>query len=222
MNLGGSKAFGALLLAASIAMPLVWLFHPATNGETIDDLARSLAEHATADRVVHGTIAALLVAILVAYVDLGSRIGFDYASVRCAVVLGVLGLVAMIAFPLIDGVVLPALAERYVQPDAEGQIEGFRSLLRLISIGVLPVLTACGAICFAASTLAWCVAFQASAFRSKALLAFGCIIAVAGLAGAATELGELALKICLLLWNVGVAVVWLKVGTNATTRSRTT
>src|SRR5690348_16984870 len=45
MNLKGSNAFGVVLLGASIAILLVGLFHPETSGETLDDVARSLAEH---------------------------------------------------------------------------------------------------------------------------------------------------------------------------------
>src|SRR3982750_37200 len=126
MNLRVSNAFGAVLLAASIAILFVGLFHPETKGETLDEVARSLAEHATADRIVHGTVAALLAAILIAYVDLGFRIGFGYTSVRSAVIFAILSIVAMIGIPMVDGVILPSLAERYVQPDAAGQMEGFR------------------------------------------------------------------------------------------------
>src|SRR3954464_7486073 len=107
MNLRRSNAFGALLLTASIAILLVSLFHPETTGETLEAVARSLAEHATANRIVHGTIAALLAAILLAYVDLGYRIGFAYASVRSAVTLSILSTVAMMGIPIADGVILP-------------------------------------------------------------------------------------------------------------------
>jgi hypothetical protein len=214
MNLKGSNAFGVVLRGASIAILLVGLFHPETSGETLDDVARSLAEHATADRIVHGTVAALLAAILVAYVDLGYRIGFDYTSVRCAVTLCVLSFVAMIGIPMVDGVVLPSLAERYVQPDAAGQIEGFRSLLRLVAIGVVPTLTISAAICFAASTLSWCIAFRVSTFRSKALVALGCVLAMMSVVGVGASLGPAVLKVCLLLWNLSVAIVWLREGSS--------
>ena len=209
MNVRGSNAFGAVLLVVSVAILFVGLFHPETSGETLDEVARSLAEHATADRIVHGTVAALLVAILVAYVDLGYRIGFGYTSVRCAVTLGTLSIVAMIGIPMVDGIVLPTVAERYVQPDAAGQIEGFRSLLRLVAIGVVPALTVCAAICFAASTLSWCIAFRVSAFRSNVLAALGCVLAATSVVGVGASLGPIVLKVCLLLWNLSVAIVWL-------------
>ena len=159
---------------------------------------------------MHGTVAALLAAILVAYVDLGYRIGFNNASVRCAVTLCILSIVAMIGIPLVDGIVLPSVAERYVQPDAAGQIEGFRSLLRLVAVGVVPALTVCAAVCFAASTLSWCIAFRISTFRSKVLVVVGCVLAVMSVAGAAASLGPIVLKACLLLWNMSVAIVWLR------------
>jgi hypothetical protein len=210
MNLTVSNAFGAVLLVASIGILLIGLFHPETTGETLDEVARSLAAHATADRIVHGTVAALLAAILIAYADLGYRIGFGYTSVRCAVIFAILSIVAMIGIPMVDGVILPTLAERYVQPDAGGQMEGFRSLLRLVAIGVVPTLTVCAAVCFAASTFSWCVAFRVSTFRYNVLVALGCVLAVMSVVGVAAAFGPIALKVCLLLWNVSVAIVWLR------------
>jgi hypothetical protein len=150
------------------------------------------------------------VAILMAYVDLGHRIGFGYTSVRCAVTLTVLSLVAMIGIPLADGVILPSIAERYVQPDSAGQIEGFRSLLRLLAIGVIPTLTVCAGFCFAAGTLSWSIAFRVSTFRSNALVALGLLVAVISVVGTAASFGPIVLKVGLLLWNVGVAIVWLR------------
>jgi hypothetical protein len=220
MHLREPNAFGALLLVASIAILLVGLFHPETRGETLDEVAHSLAENATADRIVHGTVAALLAAILIAYVDLGYRIGFGYTSVRCAVSLGILSIVAMIGIPIVDGVVLPSLAERYVQADAAGQIEGFRSLLRLVAIGVVPTLTMSAAICFAASTLSWCIAFRVSTFRSQVLVVLGCVLAVMSIVGVAASFGPIVLKVCLLLWNISVAIVWLKQDSSGVTIER--
>jgi hypothetical protein len=103
----------------------------------------------------------------------------------------------MIGIPMVDGVILPSLAERYVQPDAAGQMEGFRSLLRLVAVGVVPALTISAAV-------------RVSTFRSNVLVALGCVLAVMSVVGVAAAFGPIVLKVCLLLWNVSVAVVWLR------------
>jgi hypothetical protein len=66
------------------------------------------------------------------------------------------------------------------------------------------------AICFAASTLCWCVAFRVSTVRSNVLVVLGCVLAAMSVVGVAAFFGPIVLKVCLLFWNVSVAIVWLQ------------
>jgi hypothetical protein len=204
-----SKAFGTLLLMATIAVPLVHLFHPETSGESLEDVVRSLAQHASADRIVHGTVALLVLAMFLPYVQLAYDVGFDLAAVRSAIAIGALATVALFGIPLVDGVILPSVAERYAEPDSAMQIEGFRSILRLAAIGVLPVLTMAAAVGFSAGTLCWCLGFRETVGGRHVLPALGLILAVACLAGVVLTRSPMVLELCLLAWNLAVAGFWL-------------
>jgi hypothetical protein len=204
-----SRRFAWLLLAATIAVPLVHVFHLETSGETLEDVVRSLAAHANADRIVHGTVALLVLAMFVPYVQLAYDIGFDLVAVRSAIAIGLLATVALFGIPLVDGVILPSVAERYADPDSATQIEGFRSILRLSAVGVIPALAMAAAVGFAATTLCWCVAFRETTGAGRVLPALGVVLAIACLAGVAATRSPMALELCVLAWNLAVAGYWL-------------
>jgi hypothetical protein len=142
------------------------------------------------------------------YVQLAYEIGFDLASVRSAIAIGALATVALLGIPLVDGVIVPSVAERYAEPDSAAQIEGFRSILRLATIGVLPALTMAAAVGFATGTLCWCVAFRETAGR-RVLPALGAVVAAACLVGVAVTGSPMVLELCVLAWNIAVAGYWL-------------
>jgi hypothetical protein len=204
-----SKAFAMLLLAATIAVPLVHLFHPETSGENLEDVVRSLAQHANADRIVHGTVAVLVLAMFLPYVQLAYDIGFDLAAVRSAIAIGALATVALFGIPLVDGVILPSVAERYAEPDSAMQIEGFRSILRLASVGILPTLTMAAAVGFSAGTMCWCVAFRETVGGRHVLPALGLVLSAACIVGVMLTRSPMVLELCVLAWNLAVAAFWL-------------
>jgi hypothetical protein len=204
-----SKGFAWLLLAATIAVPLVHIFHPETSGESLEDVVRSLAQHASADRIVHGTVAVLVLAMFLPYVQLAYVVGFDLAAVRSAIAVGALATVAMFGIPLVDGVILPSVAERYAEPDSAAQIEGFRSILRLTAVGVIPTLAMAAAVGFATSTLCWCVAYRETVGGRRVLPALGAVLAAASLIGVSVTRSPMVLELCLLAWNLVVAGYWL-------------
>jgi hypothetical protein len=201
--------FGTLLLAATIAVPLVHLFHPETTGESLEEVVRSLAQHASADRIVHGTVALLILAMFLPYVQLAYDLGFDLASVRSAIAIGALATVALFGIPLVDGVIVPSVAERYADPDSAMQIEGFRSILRFSAIGIVPALTMAAAVGFSAGTLSWSLALRETVGGRHVLPAFGLIVAAVCLAGVALTHSPMVLELCLLAWNFVVAGFWL-------------
>lgn len=108
-----ARGAGIVLIGLAILMLLVMLHHPVADGRIgPDGLASKVAALAGPARAVHGTMIAFLVTLLFALVLYSRRRGLDRPLVIAGLTFYSAGTFLMLIPPVIDGFVLPGLAER--------------------------------------------------------------------------------------------------------------
>jgi hypothetical protein len=125
-----SRLAGFALVGVSVLAAVVMSHHPVAGGSDIGAVTAEISRLAWLDRVVHGTLMALLAVSLLSYVEISHHLGFAHSLVRSALVAYAIGTGAMFGAALIDGFVLSWLGESYAQASA-ADLQAFRHILRL-------------------------------------------------------------------------------------------
>lgn len=105
--LAGSFAF------CSFATLTLLANHPAGGGHTIVELMRAEASHQLADALVHGGFILTLSALIVCFVFLSRELGLGRVPAVIGLVTFSIGCGALMASMILDGLVIPALAQRF-------------------------------------------------------------------------------------------------------------
>jgi hypothetical protein len=87
--------------------------HPAAGGHTIVDLIKTEASNQFSDALVHGGFILTLSALIVCFVFLSRGLGTEGVSVVIGLVTFSVGCGALVAAMMLDGFVIPALAQRF-------------------------------------------------------------------------------------------------------------
>ena len=165
-----TRMVGLLAIATGIAGFALLALHP---GDTARDFAGVIKEEAAnqfMNAVVHGGFIVVLALQAVCYAVLTRRIGFGRTAATAGLVFFAAGAAAMAASLLIDGLVTPAIAARYVaKPD---KIESARVLFVLMGAMVsflMPI-----SLAFQSGAIAaWGWALTASGARAAGLFGLG-------------------------------------------------
>ena len=118
---GGARAAGILLMAAAIASVALLANHPGGATASFSDLLKEEAKNQLVDAVVHGGFIAIMILETAGFGTLAMRLGAGKLAAILGLVLFAAGAAAMCGSLVTDGLVLPALAARYV--DAPEKIE---------------------------------------------------------------------------------------------------
>ena len=205
----GRRTGIALLVLAAATLGLLHS-HPSPEAATFTDMLRGEAANRIVDAVVHGGFIVVLAAQLACMAILMARIGTRRPAAIVALVLMSAGTAALMLSMALDGLVVPAIATRYVAAsDRQGEAKALFVLLGTMIRFLMP-----GGLLFqAAGLVAWGVAIRSPARLARSVrwlgvVAGAAVIAAVGLsAGAIPALIGSMLLIGAWLALVGVALV---------------
>jgi hypothetical protein len=174
------RGIGLLAIATGVASFALLAIHPGGDATDFAGVLKDEAANRVMDAVVHGGFVVVLALQAVCYAALSMRLGVARGAVLAALVFFAFGTVFLSGSMLVDGLLTPAVAARYIaRPE---KIEAARALFVLMgsAIGVLMPL---GLAFQAAAVAAWGWALAAAG--SRAMGVFAMILGAAMLAGAA-------------------------------------
>ena len=183
-----SRMPGFILIGCALASIVLLANHPGGDARTFLDLLRDEAGHRQADAVVHGGFIAVLVVELAAFAMLAVRLSFARLSAIAAVTFVAAGAVAFSASMTLDGLVVPAIAAKYLAQPVPDLVAA-RTLIVLCNL-LIQVLMPIGLAFQSAANIAWGIAFLRRPgvvrFAGMAVIALGAVLLVALVATIAT------------------------------------
>src|SRR5215469_11268676 len=108
------RGVGIALVVSALAQIALLAHHPESAAHDFQSLLQDEAGHRALNAVVHGGFVILLVVQLACYAALSQQLDFARTATIAAFVAFAAGSVFLAASVLTDGLVIPALASRYV------------------------------------------------------------------------------------------------------------
>ncbi|MBL8842090.1 MAG: hypothetical protein JNL90_11260 [Planctomycetes bacterium] len=207
------RAAGWLLGAASLLSVAFMAVHPVIHSRGIADALAELSAKALRDRVVHGSLAALTVVLAVGWWRLLERLSLRRVVVRVAAAALLLGALGYVGAALVNGFVLPGLADRYLGRPQE-EMAGAVDLLRLCR-EMNQALAKLGVLAWAAALLLASQQMVASG-RARGLGGAGLLVAAVMAVAIGSGLlplhlwGMAAIVLLQASWNVAAAVALVR------------
>ena len=204
---GFAIAFCALATIVAIS------HHPTVSARAPAEAIAAMVRVATADRIVHGSLIAILAVLLYSFTVFSLRRGLHRETSVAGLVAYTIGIVALIGAGLIDGFLFPAIAERYAGAPAEA------------AKAAVPVLVAGASMVQILSKFGFAAMSAGVAFWSANLLATSGVVRAAGVIGVVSALaaagvlvfaGQLnphsvgAIAVVQALWYLAVAVLLIR------------
>jgi len=216
-DLPPGRAAGFLAMASAIATVALFMAHPESPAHDFAGVLRDEASGRVADAVVHGGFIAVLALQTVCYAVLSRRL--ERLTALAGMVFFAFGAAFLSASMVLDGLVTPALAARYLA--APEKIEYARALFVLVG-ALIGWLMPLGLAFQAAAVMAW--GFALAAVRRRIVGVAAVLGGGAMLAGLATgnPLATIAALLGMALWAAasGALMAWRKAGTIAVVESR--
>ncbi len=198
------RAAGGLLCSASLLSVVLMMFHPMIRSHGIADVLAEIARKALRDRVVHGGLMALTLLLACGWWRLLERLELRRTTVKLAAIALVVGTLGYLGAALVNGFVLPGLADRYLGRPAE-EMAGAVDLLRLCgefnqALAKLGVVGFAAALLFASAAM---VQGGRALTLGRAGLGLGALLAVAIVSGLLPlhVHGMLAVVLVQSIWN---------------------
>jgi hypothetical protein len=180
-----TRGAGILAIATGIAAIALLANHPGGEAHDFAGVLREEAANRVMDAAVHGGFIAVLALQMVCYAILSARIGFSRMVVAAGIVFFAFGVAFLSASMVLDGLVTPAIAAKYLA--APNKIEFARSLFVLIG-ALIGFLMPIGLAFQSAAIACWGWALVASR-TSRAGGVFALALGAAALAALASSLG---------------------------------
>jgi hypothetical protein len=118
---GPPGARAGIIIAVCAVLTLVAIsFHPVVQARAPADVLAGVVALSAADRVVHGTLIALMGALLFSFWVFALRRGIQHETVLAGLIAYAVGVLALLGAALVDGFIIPDVAARYAgaPPDA--------------------------------------------------------------------------------------------------------
>jgi hypothetical protein len=207
-----TRSAGILAIATGIAAVALLANHPGGEAHDFAGVLRDEAANRVMDAAVHGGFIAVMAMQTVCYAILSARIGFSRAASVAGFVFFAFGVAFLSASMVLDGLVTPAVAAKYLA--APNKIEFARSLFVLIG-ALIGFLMPLGLAFQSAAIACWGWALAASGVSRAAgvfALALGAV-ALAALATSFTAMNPLVLMGAIAatsVWAVVAGIVLLR------------
>ncbi len=204
-----ARAAGILSIATGIATVGLLASHPGGDAHTFADVLKDEAANRTMDAIVHGGFVVVLALQAICYATLSARIG------RAAIgglVFFAFGAAFLSASMVLDGLVTPALAVKYLA--APQKIEFAKSLFALVGT-LIGLLMPIGLAFQSAAVGAWGVALMTSGVSRIAgviglALGAAAFVALAATAGTMNPLVLMGVLAVTAIWAVVAGFVLLR------------
>jgi hypothetical protein len=122
------RKLAAAFALCGLATLVLLANHPASGARDFAGVLREEAANQLMDGVVHGGFIFVLAALIVCFLLLARRLGSGRIPVVVTVVAFCIGSGALMASMLVDGLVIPAVAARYVNIDAPDKLAAAKAL----------------------------------------------------------------------------------------------
>lgn len=148
-----AKAYGWLLIIASILAMGFAFAHPQLSSRQLAGVMHELAAGATFNGWIHGVLIALYLCIAVGFAGLARRLGPERPAATAGLVFYIAGTLAMISAAVINGFALGIFAGRYPNLGAD-QTAALASSINMVG-SISGVWAGIGAVGTSAAILAW-------------------------------------------------------------------
>jgi len=204
-----ARTAGILSIATGIATVALLANHPGGDAHTFADVLKDEAANRTMDAIVHGGFVVVLALQAICYATLSARIG---RGAIAGLVFFAFGAAFLSASMVLDGLVTPALAVKYLA--APGKIEFAKSLFALVGT-LIGLLMPIGLAFQSAAVAGWGVALMTSGISRVAgviglALGVTAFVALAATAGAMNPLVLMGVLAVTALWAVVAGIVLLR------------
>jgi len=204
-----ARAAGILSIATGIATVALLANHPGGDAHTFADVLKDEAANRTMDAIVHGGFVVVLALQTICYATLSARIG---RGAIAGLVLFAFGTAFLSASMVLDGLVTPALAAKYLA--APEKIEFAKSLFALVGT-LIGLLMPIGLAFQSAAAGAWGVALMTSGISRLAgviglALGAAAFVALGATAGTMNPLVLMGVLAVTALWAVVAGLVLLR------------
>jgi hypothetical protein len=125
------RVLAAALAACGLATLVLLAKHPAANAKTFADVLQGEARDQLVAGIVHGGFIATLSVLLICFVYLSRYLGQDRVPVVVGLVAFCIATGAMMASMIVDGFVVPAIAVKFLDVSAPGDLASARTLFSL-------------------------------------------------------------------------------------------
>jgi hypothetical protein len=206
-------AAGIAIACCALVTIVAIAHHPTVSARAPAEAMRQMVQVATADRVVHGVLIAIMGALLYGFAIFSLRRGLHRQTTVPALIAFTAGIVAVIGAALIDGFLTPAIAERYAgaPPDA------IKAAVPLLVFGALTIqiLSKLGFVAMSIGVAFWSADLIATPGVVRATGVIGFVSGIAAI-GVLTFAGQLnphslsAIVIVQAVWYLAVAVLLVR------------
>jgi len=197
---GDGRGVGLLALATGLAAFVLLAFHPGGDAHDFAGVLKNEAANRGMDALVHGGFIVVLALQAVCYAVFSARLGWRKPATVAGFVFFCVGASFLAGSMVLDGLVTPAVAARYLA--APAKIEYARALFVLIGT-LIGVLMPAGIAFQAGAFAAWGAALASNGRRVAG--AFGLLLGAAMIAGVAAGIAT-ANPIALMGGIVGTAL----------------
>lgn len=203
------RGVGLLAIATGIAAFGLLAFHPGGDATDFAGVLKDEAANRAADALVHGGFIVVLALQTVCYAVLTARLGWQRPAALAGFVFFCAGAIFLSGSMVLDGLVTPAVAARYLA--APAKIEFARALFVLIG-SLISVLMPAGIAFQAGAFAAWGAALAASGRRATGM--FGMLLGaamIAGIvAGSASPMALMGGIVGIAAWAIACGVILIR------------
>lgn len=211
------RTIGIAMAVAGLLSVLLMAHHPSLGAHAIADVVDEIVTKAATSKVVHGTLIALMVALIYAFVEFSAHLGLRRAPVRAALIAYVIGSGAMIGAALISGFLISSIGLTYSHARAD-ELDAVRHLFNLSGLANR-TLANFGVVAISAAILLWSIAFLQRPRRRVRIGLLGVIAGGGPVVLIALDIirldvfGMTTVVVCQTVWYVlvGVALAWGKI-----------
>lgn len=197
-----ARATGVLSIVTGVATFALLVSHPGGDAHTFADVLKDEAANRTMDAIVHGGFVVVLALQAICYATLSARIG---RGAIAGLVLFAFGAVFLSASMVLDGLVTPALAVKYLA--APNKIDFAKSLFALVGT-LISLLMPIGLAFQSAAIAAWGAALMTGGIsRVAGVIA----VALGGAAFVALAITVGAMNPVVLMGTLAATALWAAV-----------
>jgi hypothetical protein len=122
-----TRAAGIILIAAFVVTLGLFALHPGGNAVDFAEVLKNEARDRTTDAIVHGGYIAVMGVELVCFAGFAMRLGLQRMLVLAGLIFTAAGFAFLAGSMLLDGLVIPAIAQRFVDT-APAKLDEARTL----------------------------------------------------------------------------------------------